>query len=391
MTCLSAAHDSPSDMTSSATDLLDEDAAFIRSNEPPPEGSGRRALRFVDLFSGCGGLSFGVLEGVRRLGGRARLLAAADADPTAIQVFHRALGGSGQRFLVGDLGNALRDDGTPLTDFGSQLLSRAVGADVIVAGPPCQGHSALNNHTRHDDPRNELYLVLPRAAAALRPKALIIENVKGLAADRRGALTRSELALNDLGYETSWRRVDLSKLGVPQTRTRHVLVATRGERFDWSHLLESDVRRDVAWAIGDLPERDVDDPAHVPADLNSTSRARIDWLFDNHEWQLPDFLRPDCHRNGHSYQAVYGRLWWDRPAQTITSGFTTMGRGRYVHPAYRRTLTPREAARLQCIPDFVRFDGVGRTKAARMIGNVAPPLLTVAIVAELVAQGILTV
>jgi DNA (cytosine-5)-methyltransferase 1 len=77
-------------------------------------------------------------------------------------------------------------------------------------------------------------------------------------------------------------------------------------------------------------------------------------------------------------------MHWDQPAQTITSGFTSMGQGRFVHPKEQRTLTPHEAARLQFIPDFLRFDdGIGRTTLAEMIGNALPAKLTYVIGLEL--------
>jgi DNA (cytosine-5)-methyltransferase 1 len=77
-------------------------------------------------------------------------------------------------------------------------------------------------------------------------------------------------------------------------------------------------------------------------------------------------------------------MYWEKPAQTITSGFTSMGQGRFVHPKEQRTLTPHEAARLQFIPDFFRFDeSIGRTALAEMIGNAVPPKLTYVIGLEL--------
>jgi DNA (cytosine-5)-methyltransferase 1 len=81
---------------------------------------------------------------------------------------------------------------------------------------------------------------------------------------------------------------------------------------------------------------------------------------------------------------MYGRLHWDRPAQTITSGYGSMGQGRYVHPRERRTLTPHEAARLQMIPDFFDFsDARSRGAWARMIGNAAPWKLAYAFALEM--------
>ncbi len=87
---------------------------------------------------------------------------------------------------------------------------------------------------------------------------------------------------------------------------------------------------------------------------------------------------------------MYGRLRWDEPSQTITSGFGSMGQGRFVHPLVRRTLTPHEAARLQFLPDFIDFSAVKfRTHLATMIGNAAPPILTISVVEALIDQGLI--
>jgi DNA (cytosine-5)-methyltransferase 1 len=99
---------------------------------------------------------------------------------------------------------------------------------------------------------------------------------------------------------------------------------------------------------------------------------------------VPYERRPDCHRNGgHTYKSVYGRLHWDRPAQTITTGFSSVGQGRFVHPRRPRTITPHEAARLQFIPDFFRFGSAARGELTTMIGNAVPPRATFAMVLAL--------
>ena len=118
------------------------------------------------------------------------------------------------------------------------------------------------------------------------------------------------------------------------------------------------------------------DTASATSEKNA---ERIDFLFDNGLYDLPNRHRPACHRNGgHSYVSMYGRLRWTRPAQTITTGFGSMGQGRYVHPQRRRTLTPHEAARLQTFPDWFQFgDETPRGVLATVIGNAVPPLLTV--------------
>jgi DNA (cytosine-5)-methyltransferase 1 len=113
--------------------------------------------------------------------------------------------------------------------------------------------------------------------------------------------------------------------------------------------------------------------------LSSENKRRIDWLFDQDMDDLPDHIRPLCHQKGHSYQAVYGRLKWDEPSGTITTGFLTPGRGRYIHPKERRGLTPHEAARIQGFPDSFVFaeEGTHTSKKAlsKVIGDAVPPAL----------------
>ena len=259
---------------------------------------------------------------------------------------------------------------------------------LLLAGPPCQGHSALNNHTRHDDPRNDLYLAVGRVARILKPVAVIVENVRGVGNDRRASVERCKSVLEELGYEVVAKRFDLSTIGVPQRRIRHVLVATKKRPFEWR--LPEVPMRDVRWAIGDLIDLEGATPLDTPSTPTAVNLSRMQWLIKNDEYNLPNERRPRCHQSDHSYHSMYGRLRWDAPAQTITSGFGSMGQGRYVHPSKPRTLTPHEAARLQFLPDFLNFDCVKhRTKLAQIIGNVAPPLLTTVLVEALTDQEML--
>lgn len=144
--------------------------------------------------------------------------------------------------------------------------------------------------------------------------------------------------------------------------------------------------RSVRWAIADLEHTDGSSPTDCPSQPKPVTQQRIDYLFDNSLFDLPDAQRPDCHRlKEHTYNAVYGRLRWDTLAPTITRGFDTMGRGRFVHPSQRRTLTPHEAARLQMIPDFFDLSPAfgGRRELVELIGNAVPPKLSYAVALEL--------
>jgi DNA (cytosine-5)-methyltransferase 1 len=346
-------------------------------------------MAIVDLFCGIGGLSIGAIEGARRKGRDARVQLAVDSWSPALEVLRSTLRLEAATTAQVDLGDIVGGIAATTRDSERPLVQGGKGAALLLAGPPCQGHSALNNRTRHDDPRNDLYLAVARVARLLEPTAVVIENVSGVGRDKRRAAERCAAALAEQGYWVESRRLNLYELGAPQSRIRHVLVATQDAPFNFD-VVAASPGRTVEWAIGDLLTVDSEaivDTRSVPSEENE---ARIDWLFDNDEYDLPNDRRPVCHHNKHSYLSMYGRLRWGEPSQTITSGFGSMGQGRFVHPLVRRTLTPHEAARLQFLPDFVDFSGVRfRTHLATMIGNAAPPILTISVVEALIDQGLI--
>ena len=110
-------------------------------------------------------------------------------------------------------------------------------------------------------------------------------------------------------------------------RERYFLVATRDRSPVELAEVALDLRHDtmpVSWAIDDLLDVEAadDDPMNSTAELSAENDARIEWLFANDEYDTPNHLRPDCHKDGTTYHAVYGRMWWDRPAPTLTTGFS---------------------------------------------------------------------
>src|SRR5262249_36226383 len=153
--------------------------------------------------------------------------------------------------------------------------------------------------------------------------------------------------LKRAGYRTFSTVVDMTRLGVPQARRRFILVASRHPSIDPKTVTEKAIAafgehraRTVRWAIGDLiglRNQSNFDSASSPTAINARRIAR---LFRERLFDLPNRYRPKCHRGGdHSYVSVYGRLRWNQPAQTITTGFGCMGQGRYVHPQRQRTIT----------------------------------------------------
>jgi DNA (cytosine-5)-methyltransferase 1 len=129
--------------------------------------------------------------------------------------------------------------------------------------------------------------------------------------------------------------------------------------------------------LGDLVAAEPDGFMTELPELSVENRRRIDFLHDQDLYDLPDEHRnKKARESGTTYRSVYGRMYWDKPAQTITTGFLTPGRGRYVHPIARRTLLPLEAARLQGFPDDYVFNAFGetpnRTALAKWIGDAVP-------------------
>jgi DNA (cytosine-5)-methyltransferase 1 len=364
------------------------DLAWLRRKQSIETVDGS-VVRVADLFSGCGAMSLGFAEACRALGFRFESAAVYDIDPTALRVYAAAFGL--QHADPVDLGVTLQGDlNADCTPTEEALVRRAGAVDVVLAGPPCQGHSTLNNRTRHADPKNELYFLVARYAKLMRPKWILIENVPAVRKDRSGVVQRTADALESLGYWVADGIVDLWAIGVAQTRRRHVLVAQSealGPLLDVDDLVSPyhTRPRPVSWAIEDL--LDVGSSSSVDAlkTPDPVTQARIDYLFDHNLFDLPDHMRPDCHRKkSHTYQSVYGRMNWQEPAPTLTSGYDTMGRGRFVHPKRRRTITAHEAARLQFIPDFVDFSGVvERSGLAKLIGNAVPPKLSYVLGLEL--------
>lgn len=352
---------------------------FLRLRKRPPSSCEGAPVRVVDLFSGCGAMTLGAWEACRAIGRPMEPVLAIDFDATALAVYSENFPTARVECL--DVTKWLNSPLGSRASAAEQTMRKSLGPasiDLLLGGPPCQGHSDLNNRTRRSDPKNSLYDRMARFAEIARPAHIIVENVPAVRHDHGRVLETTILALRRLGYGIDHGIVDLSAIGGAQSRRRHVLVGSLESQPNVQSIVEKYARRPqtVQWAIGDLRKRS-GGPFDSPANPTRQNQKRIDWLFDKDEYDLPDRMRPDCHRfQEHSYRSVYGRMHWDAPAQTITSGFGCMGQGRFVHPKERRTLTPHEAARLQFIPDFFRFDArLKRTALAQMIGNAVPPRL----------------
>lgn len=368
-----------------------KDLAFLQTEDRPAYESGDRTVRVVDLFSGGGGLTLGAAEAARRVGLATSVVLAVEVDQGAHDVYKLNFPKAAlERADVSTLFDG--ELGTKSTDVEKRVAKRVGHVDILLAGPPCQGHSDLNNKTRRKDLRNALYLRVARAAEVLRPTFVVVENVPTVRHDEDAVVAKVMAALQEADYVVADEVLDLVRFGVPQRRRRHILVGVLDGLIEPTVPLSMEsacsvhAARSVRWAIGDLLDMATRTGPDAPSTPSATNLARMQWLIDHDEHDLPNSKRPKCHRDKqHTYKSMYGRLKWDEPAPTITTGFGSMGQGRFVHPVAARTITPHEAARLQTLPDFFNLDETkGRGVWAMIIGNAVPPLLGVHLIEPLV-------
>jgi len=267
--------------------------------------------------------------------------------------------------------------------------------DVVFGGPPCQGFSIFGrrrfvntkNHRPEDDERNEVSLKYIELAIGLRPKVIFLENVKGFVSTSRGDTTYAALIeerLQASGYKPEYKVVNCADYGVPQARERLILVACRNDLvFEWpepKYFLEPKSWQRRYQTVGDVVSdlMDItshsDKFSHVPMNHKELVVERYKLIPEG--GRLPESGLPEGLRKGYrsdnvkNYSHVYKRLSMSAPATTMVPGHNAFP----VHPLLNRTLTVREAARIQTFPDWMRFTGT-RQQQCTLVGNAVPPLL----------------
>ena len=341
-----------------------------------------KKIRYADLFSGCGGLSYGIESAAKELGLKAVCALAIDLKIPPLEVYKKNIHHEKNAVINTDILGLLDVKSTGCFTKMELALKEKVGElDILVAGPPCQGHSDLNNSTRRKDPRNSLYLACIRAIELFKPGLVIIENVPSVIHSSEGVVQATQNRLEQKKYTVKHLNVNFLDLGIPQKRKRHVLIASKDKEFCES--LSTPTIRKQNPTLGEFISRlgEEEGIMYRSGKLSQENRQRLDYLFDNKLYDLPDALRPPCHRlKRHSYNSVYGRLDYRFPAQTLTSGYGSMGQGRYIHPEERRTINSREASRIQGFPDYFSFSTVTKlTDLRQMIANAVPPQLSYSI------------
>jgi DNA (cytosine-5)-methyltransferase 1 len=264
----------------------------------------------------------------------------------------------------------------------------------LLAGcAPCKPFSKLTNGVK-DHEEWDLLDNFSRLVKGLLPELVTMENVPELADRGKPVFDRFIGALKRCGYHVDSQIVLCPEYGVPQARKRLVVLASRLGAIS---VPEGRYRAPVRWKtvrqmIADLPElesgeQDPRDRLHGAPLLSATNLKRIRATPHDggtrHSW--PDALVLECHKkkSGERYHSIYGRMWWDKPAPTMTTLCTGIGNGRFGHPDQDRSITLREAAMFQSFPRGYEFwppeEKLNRSAISRMIGNAVPPKLAEAL------------
>jgi DNA (cytosine-5)-methyltransferase 1 len=353
------------------------------------------AWTVVDLFSGCGGMSTGfhrrpefeIIGAVDLEKGKPGRGKSAGSSTGCNPTYTRNIGLAPKNADLGTLDPKAYREELGLTR--GQL-------DVLISCAPCTGFSQKNarNHLE-DDPRNALVVRTAEFVKEFMPEFLVMENVKELLmGNQKHHFLTLRRKLSRLGYSV-WADVhDLAEYGLPQRRTRTLLIASRERVIEALPGGPVGTPPTVRDAIAHLPriaagEKHPDDPMHVSPGISERVMARLRAIpADGGSWRdvMLDAQRSDTEKRQlltpamfrarlGSFPDVYGRLWWDRPAVTITRECSHVGNGRYTHPEQDRLLTVREMALLQGFPEDYIFEGT-LTAKYNQIGDAVPPLIS---------------
>lgn len=319
----------------------------------------------VDLFCGAGGLTHGLIAG------GIPVRAGYDIDPTC-------------KFPY-EYNNDSIYINKCVTEINGKEIACHYSDDqikVLAGCAPCQPFSKYSHGLPKDHKKWSLLNNFSRIINEVKPDIITMENVPQLIKHEIFNDFISNLEKNK--YFFSYKIVYCPDYGIPQSRSRLVLIASRFNKISLippTH--EDDTDGTVRSALENLlplkaGETDKEDPMHRCRNLSETNLKRIKYSKPGGTWRdWPKSLRANCHNknSGKTFPSVYGRMKWDKPSPTITTQFFGYGNGRFGHPDQDRALSLREGALLQTFPkkyQFVPNEKYSFQSIGRIIGNAVP-------------------
>lgn len=336
-------------------------------------------LKVIDLFSGCGGFSFGFESAGYHV------VLGVDNDKTALETFKANHKNS--KVLLADL-----HQDKAIDDIVNAIKGHKI--DVIIAGPPCQGFSLTGARQKNDD-RNKLFYSVFNLAQRIKPKAIIIENVPGLATLYNGHAKDGIIKeFGKLNFTNNFKVLYAPDYEVPQIRKRIFFVGLSSKlgTFEFpKEVLTPEKYNTTSIAISDLPARVIDfgeeiDKYDKPTKTEYQKKMRngnktlFNHVASKHTdhvisviSQVPDGGNhkdlPKGVGDSRTFNEAWTRYHSKKPSKTIDTGHRN-----HFHYKYNRVPTVRENARLQSFPDNFVFSG-NRTQQNKQVGNAVPPLL----------------
>ena len=399
-------------------------------------------MTFIDVFAGAGGLSEGFIKAgfepiahvemdahaCKTLETRNYYYALKDAnklqvyyDYLAGNISHEQLSQSVPIKLDNVINASIGDDNTNIFNRIDELC-QGRKVDLIIGGPPCQAYSVVGRHRinklEEDDPRNLLYRQYARFLKKYNPKVFVFENVLGILSAEEGRYFNNiKVYFRTLGYELESRVLNTSDYGVLQNRKRVIIIGwKKGSNFSYPELVAEPNPYTVADILEDLAYLEPGDQKNITNYDNDTNeyleksairngsdfvtqhvarphndrdleiyKIAIDkWLNDKERLRygdLPDRLK--THKNQNSFVDRFKVVDINSYSHTVLAHIAKDGHY-YIYPSLEqvRSLSVREAARIQSFPDNYYFEG-GRSAAFKQIGNAVPPLLALRIAEEI--------
>lgn len=337
----------------------------------------------LDLFCGAGGFSAGLdsLENINTV-------MAVDFDKYATETFKNNF--KDAYVITGDLTNK---------DIKREIIevARERNVNMIVGGPPCQGFSLKGKNLGLDDPRNFLFLEYYELVKEIMPEVFVIENVKNLL-NSEGGYFKDQIIekFTSLGYILNYGVLNAKNFGVPESRERAIIIGSLSRsvglpNYDIKPVTVRDAISDLAYLNSGEGEFEADYINDAQSSYQKKLRGKklYNHMATNHSKLALEKLAmipPEGDKSSlpielhgkQKFATTWSRLEWDTYSPTIDTRFDTPSNGRNSHPFLNRSITPREAARIQSFHDDFIFYGP-KSSVCRQIGNAVPPLLGKAI------------
>lgn len=329
-------------------------------------------LQAVDFFCGAGGVTCGFKQaGIKVLGG-------IDIDEKCKDTYEK---NNSAKFLNVDISKLEKEE------LSRVFKIRKNQDDLIFVGcSPCQYYSKIQTDKTKAEKTRLLLADFQEFVDYYKPGFVFVENVPGLDKKEGSPLAEFKKFLRRKGYSFDDGVVNAKYYGVPQNRTRYILIASRIN--DEISIPEPDRKniKTVKNAIGNKEKfppikagfTDNSDFIHSSAFLSEINLLRISTTpkngGDRRVWKDTD-LQLKCYKKHEGHTDVYGRMFWDRPSPAITTKFRSLSNGRYGHPEQDRAISLREGATLQSFPLDYNFYSDSQGAIAKMIGNAVPPEL----------------